>query len=306
MMRRATLIAVALLAPLISAEASAQVTIDFDNLAPGTVVTNQYFLARFFSSPGNHNVAEAAAVGNVLVSGPVGGTPTGIEDTYVSFTYPVNNLSLTAVEPNGSGVVARLFVFENGFLTGVEDLIGLGGPGSKVVDLSAYTNVTRLEIRQIDPDPAEDGVAWDDFTFTPNTAPFAYCTAKVNSAGCTPAIASSGSPSISAGSGFLITATNVIDSSSGILVYSFNGSALIPFQGGTLCIQPTVWRTPLQNSGGSPPCGGTFSLDFNAHIAATPILFAVGQMVWAQYWSRDFDDPTGVNLTDALAFVVGF
>ena len=305
-MKRTTLLALTILSPLLALSAAGQVTIDFDALPPGTVVTNQYLAASFSSSAGNHNVAEVGGTGNVLVSGPVGGPSTGTADTYIRFTYPVNGLSLVAVEPNGAGVVARLFIFQNGLLTAVENLIGLGGPGSKTVDLGAYSDVTRLEIRQIDPDPAEDGIAWDDLTFTPNTVPIVYCTAKVNSAGCTPAIAFSGKPSISAGSGFTISASNVLDNTQAILAYGHNGSATLPFQGGTLCIQPTLWRSPLQVSGGSPPCGGTFSVDFNALISAHPAWFQVNQKVWAQYWSRDPGDPSGTNLTDAIAFVIGF
>jgi hypothetical protein len=66
-------------------------------------------------------------------------------------------------------------------------------------------------------------------------------------------------------------------------------------------------RTSIQNSGGSPACGGAFSFDFNAYIAsgADPALVS-GQQVWSQYWSRDpgFAPPDNTNLTDAVEFTI--
>ena len=138
--------------------------------------------------------------------------------------------------------------------------------------------------------------------------PTVYCTAKVNSAGCTPAIAFSGTPSASTGSGFTISASNELDSKFGLLFYGKTGPNSAPFQGGILCAQPPLVRTAIQSSGGSPPCGGAFSLDFNAYIAggADPALIA-GQQVNAQYWSRDpgFAPPDNTNLTDAVEFTIG-
>ena len=67
-----------------------------------------------------------------------------------------------------AGVVATFNVYEDGVLTASVPLNGLGGTGSLTVDLSAYQRVTRLEIVGIDPDPAENGIAWDDFSFVPN------------------------------------------------------------------------------------------------------------------------------------------
>ncbi len=141
--------------------------------------------------------------------------------------------------------------------------------------------------------------------------PVVYCTAKVNSLGCASAIASIGTPSASAGSGFVVTASNLLNQVSGVLFYGKTGPAATPFQGAFFCAQPPVTRTLGQNSGGDPPpianCSGTFGLDFNAWIAggSDPAL-TPGQEVWAQYWSRDplLPPPDKTNLSDALAFVV--
>jgi len=134
-----------------------------------------------------------------------------------------------------------------------------------------------------------------------------YCTAKTNSAGCVPAIATSGNPSASAGSGFTISTTSVLDNKFGLYFYSKSGASNIPFQGGTLCAQPPLVRTMLQNSGGTAPCGGAFQIDFNAYVASgkDPALIP-GQQVWAQTWSRDpgFAPPNNTSLSDAVSFTL--
>jgi hypothetical protein len=134
-----------------------------------------------------------------------------------------------------------------------------------------------------------------------------YCTAKVNSAGCTPSIGSTGTPSASAGSGFVVNAEQVLSGKAGLLLYSTHGPGGAPFQGGFLCATPPTRRTPLQISGasGAPPCTGTYSLDFNARIASgvDPALVS-GQQVWSQYWTRDSGVPSGTGLTNGLSFTI--
>jgi len=137
-----------------------------------------------------------------------------------------------------------------------------------------------------------------------------YCTAKVNSQGCTPSIHSSGMASASAGSGFQIGAAQVLNQKFGVLFYGKSGPAATPFQGGLLCAKAPLVRTPVQSSGGSPAgsdCSGSYGIDFNAWIASgkDPFL-AVGSPVNAQYWSRDpgFAPPSNTGLTDALEFLV--
>ncbi|HVS08921.1 MAG TPA: hypothetical protein VMS76_03530 [Planctomycetota bacterium] len=134
-----------------------------------------------------------------------------------------------------------------------------------------------------------------------------YCTAKTNSAGCLPAIAAGGTPSASAGSGFTISTTSVLDDKFGLYFYSKSGPDNAPFQGGILCAQPPLMRTMLQNSGGTAPCGGMFQIDFNAYVASgkDPALVA-GQQVWIQTWSRDlgFAPPDNTSLSDAISFTL--
>jgi hypothetical protein len=135
--------------------------------------------------------------------------------------------------------------------------------------------------------------------------PAIYCTAKVNSQGCTPSIGATGTPSASTGSGFVITTINELDGRNGLFAYSTTGPDSLPFQGGFLCVQAPVKRTPVQNSGGTPPCGGAYAIDFNAFIAggSDPALVS-GQQVWIQTWSRDPASPSSSNLSDALTFTI--
>jgi len=135
--------------------------------------------------------------------------------------------------------------------------------------------------------------------------PAIYCTSKVNSMGCTPSIGATGTPSATAGSGFVLTTTNELDNKFGLYFYSKSGANNAPFQGGILCGLPPLVRTPVQNSGGTPPCGGAYTMDFNAYVAggADPALVA-GQQVWLQTWSRDPASPSTTNLSDAITFTL--
>ncbi len=135
-----------------------------------------------------------------------------------------------------------------------------------------------------------------------------YCTAKVNSQFCLPAISASGIASLSNSAPLTISASNVLNVKQGLLFYGYGASATV-FQGGFKCVTNPLRRTPAQNSGGSPSgtdCSGTFSFDFNAWIAtgADPFVQVLGQQVNAQYWSRDPQDPFTTNLTDAVQFKI--
>lgn len=141
-----------------------------------------------------------------------------------------------------------------------------------------------------------------------NNSPTTYCTAKVNSLGCTPSLVASGAPRISDTEGFDLVATNLRNKKAGIVFYGVNGPAAIPFQAGFLCVAPPIRRTPLQTSGGSPTgndCTGSITFDMNAWAAGgnDPLLTA-GQTVNAQVWSRDpgFAPPNNTSLTDAVEF----
>jgi hypothetical protein len=156
------------------------------------------------------------------------------------------------------------------------------------------------------PDPDGSVIDVGALTYDPTyaPAPTAYCTAKVNSQGCTPAIGSTGAASASSASVFTVNASLLVDNKSGLLFFGF-GPREQPFSGGLHCIQLPTKRVGLQSSGGGGPCSGTFLFDMQSYIQSGvhPGLIP-GAMVYCQWWSRDPLDPTGfgTSLTDALSF----
>ena len=155
--------------------------------------------------------------------------------------------------------------------------------------------------------PNDVNGALDVFASLPPAVPVAYCTAKTNSLGCTPAMGSSGSPSASSAAPFLVTASSVLNQRAGLCFYGF-GARAAAFQGGTMCVQSPVRRTPVQNSGGNASgddCSGSYAFDMNARIqlGVDPDLTA-GATVYGQYWSRDPASASTTGLTDALAFEI--
>jgi hypothetical protein len=145
--------------------------------------------------------------------------------------------------------------------------------------------------------------------------PIVYCAAKLNSLGCLPQIGFSGTPSASAGQGFVVRGSLVRNRKSGLLFYSLSGRLNSPFQGGTLCVAPPIRRTPALNSGGSTTgddCSGVFVIDMNLFATGTiggspPAALTVpGTAVNCQWWGRDsgFAAPDNTTLSDGLEYVV--
>jgi hypothetical protein len=142
-----------------------------------------------------------------------------------------------------------------------------------------------------------------------------YCTAKTNSLTCSPAITSSGIPSATAGSGFVVSATSMINNKNCILFYGTTGQVASPFQGGTLCVKAPIKRTPATNTGGNPPpndCSGVPMFDMNLFavggLGGTPLpaLTVPGTVVDCQWWGRDpgFAAPNNTQLTNGLEYVI--
>jgi hypothetical protein len=146
--------------------------------------------------------------------------------------------------------------------------------------------------------------------------PVIYCTAKLNSLACTPAIGSTGTSSASLASGFVIRGSNVRNVKPGFLLYSIHGRDASPFQGGTLCLLAPIKRTPIVHSGGTAlpanDCSGVYSIDMNAFAAGAlgqtplPALAIAGTVVDCQWFGRDNGIPLPDNstLTDALEYLV--
>lgn len=132
-----------------------------------------------------------------------------------------------------------------------------------------------------------------------------YCTPKTSSSGCVPAIATSGEPSASAGTGFHVSASQVETAKLGLFFYGTSGRQAAPFQGGFLCVKTPLKRLLPQNSGGAGACAGTFDYDFNAWIATgvDPALVG-GATVDGQFWFRDPNSPSTTGLSGGVEFVL--
>ena len=148
---------------------------------------------------------------------------------------------------------------------------------------------------------------FDDLSLTlAETNGGTYCVGKTNSLGCVPQIAAAGVPGFTQAGAFDLSAVHELNFKNGLLFYGF-AAASIPFQGGTLCVQPPLRRTTIQNAGDNTPpandCSGSYSFDFNAWMQGgqAPNVMP-GQPVYAQYWSRDPGSAIPSGLSNAVAF----
>jgi hypothetical protein len=177
-MKISALAAVLLVASGTASVASA-IVVNFDDVPSGTIISNQYPEALF--SFGAGVVGEALGFGGVsppnilCAAGPSGRLC--VDDIFVDFPQPVNNLTFLAVEPNEFGTVARVRVFTSGLFNSEVPIIGLAGSagtfvsGNRFMDLSAFTNVTRIEIlspvglTEQDSAYGGNGIGYDNFSF---------------------------------------------------------------------------------------------------------------------------------------------
>jgi hypothetical protein len=183
--------------------------------------------------------------------------------------------------------------------------------------------------QQTAPNP-NGGVYYDDVSLTLAATPVTkFCTAKAGLACGVPAISASGVSSASQSSGFLVHAGPARSDKSGILVYNTAlATGPLPFQGGTLCVEPMgLRRAGSTNSQGMCPpgsnCMGVFSIDMNqfaaglwvvpdcagAPTATAPnspaaYLGTAGTTVHTTYWGRD-SVATGSFVSDGLSYDVG-
>lgn len=132
--------------------------------------------------------------------------------------------------------------------------------------------------------------------------PTPYCTAKVNSQGCSPQIGWAGLPTLGGADDFHVTCAQVINNKSGLMYWGF-APKNAPFLGGTQCVASPTLRTPVQSSAGNvgpDDCSGTFDFHFShAYMAAVGL--AAGQMIHCEYWYRDPASPFTVGLSNAMA-----
>jgi hypothetical protein len=222
---------------------------------------------------------------------------------------------------NQNGVVDDSFVVQvsNGGAWVTVEIVGpLGAEANggwfhhqfRVADFVAPNASVRVRFRASDlgggsiVEAAVDDLRVEDLLCTPAGGPFTYCTAKLNSQLCLPAIAFSGTPSVSSPNPFTVSASQILPDVLGIGIYGpLQNSA--PFQGGTLCVGGTVTRMTAQLSGGAGACSGTFAYDFNQVIQGGGDASLVsGATVHMQMWYRDPPASFSSGLSDAVQFVI--
>jgi hypothetical protein len=219
------------------------ITIDFDALATGVVVTSQYSDATFSSAAGFDNTTVALASGgsppNAIETGPSGGSPDGLHDTYVDFPCPVGSLSFNAIAVDNVGPVANVNVYESGVLSATVPVAGAGTPTVPVrVDLTSFNNVTRVELTGI---TDASGMGWDDFVFCLGSSA-SWTNYGTGFAGTTgvPSIGATGRPIL--GGSFTLTLGNSLGATTpGLLVIGTAQASILTSKGGTLLVAPLLF-----------------------------------------------------------------
>jgi hypothetical protein len=220
------------------------------------------------------------------------------------------NTSVTMVwdpcsDAGGSGMAGFSYHWDHVAVSTPDATLELGPTATSVVSSpGASAQPWYFHIRPYD----NAGNGQNQFNYGPIhlfPAPASYCTGKVNSLGCTPSISSVNAPSKGAGN-FTVTCSSVINNRFGLLFWGDTAIAA-PFQGGTLCVDAPVVRTPIQDSGGTPPgvddCSGTWSFTFDtAYMNAYSI--DPGDTRYCQWWGRDPQSPSTTSLSNALQFTV--
>jgi Tol biopolymer transport system component len=142
--------------------------------------------------------------------------------------------------------------------------------------------------------------------------PLTYCPVGVNSLGCVTALTVTGTSSISAGSGFVLSSSNILNQQTVVLFYSLTGSNEYMWYAGTICLAQPWLLGPVTFSGGMGPagtnCTGAFDIDVNTFLASGQAPgIGIGTTICAQAIHRDpgFHPSRGAVLTDAVVFRVG-
>ncbi|MCY3002658.1 MAG: matrixin family metalloprotease [Planctomycetota bacterium] len=137
-----------------------------------------------------------------------------------------------------------------------------------------------------------------------------YCTPGTTTNGCNATLSATGSPTLSASSGFTVTASNVEGQKQGLLFYGITGPKASVWAVGSssfLCVKSPTQRIPAANTGGTAGgCDGSISVDLLSYLATHPSAlgqpFSAGAVVNVQAWFRDPPAPGTTSLSNGLQF----
>jgi hypothetical protein len=273
------------------------ITIDFDSLATGVVVTNQYAEATFSAPAGSDNLTVALAAGssqpNVIATEPTGGPPDGTRDTYVDFPCPVGSLSFSAVAVNNVGTVANVNVYTSGALAATLPITGAGTPAVPVrVDLTSFNNVTRVELVGI---TDAGGMGWDDFVFCLGSSASwtNYGTGFSGTLGV-PSLVAQNRPIL--GGSVTITLGNSLGTTTpALLILGLSRASIPTNKGGTILVLPLLW-IPLSVPPAGQPLAG--SLPNDPQLCGTAVDF--------QGLELDAGAASGFSFTAGLELHLGY
>ncbi|MCK6445588.1 MAG: calcium-binding protein [Planctomycetes bacterium] len=135
------------------------------------------------------------------------------------------------------------------------------------------------------------------------------CQGGTTSHGCSPLLAASGTPSGSAGSGFVLAASGLEGGRSALVFYALGGGKPQPWGTTFRCTAATVQRALVTHTGGTPgACDGAVTFDWNQYVASHPSAlgapFVGGETVSVQVWFRDPTAPLTSNLSSSVWFDV--
>ena len=153
-------------AAIFSTGSANAVVIDFDGLVGGTNVTNQFPEATFSAAPVGQVVRTIGFAGDNSAPNAICTFGPGfncLNDIFIDFTNPVGNLTFRALADNNAGTVAMVDVFVNAVFNSSVNITGNANLNDAIiVDLTAFTDVTRIEINSV---TDQFGLAYDDFMF---------------------------------------------------------------------------------------------------------------------------------------------
>jgi cytochrome c551/c552 len=135
-------------------------------------------------------------------------------------------------------------------------------------------------------------------------APELYCTGKVNSDGCTPAMTWSGTPSLTGNDNFQLKAHDTVAGEPGVVFLGSSAQAL-PFNGGTLCVGSFTGRGEMVSAIGTGPCAGHLLWNFR-QTKMNAMGLNAGDVVYTQWFMRDgaHGDGSNFGLSDGLKFTI--
>ncbi|MCC7012026.1 MAG: hypothetical protein IT454_05675 [Planctomycetes bacterium] len=148
---------------------------------------------------------------------------------------------------------------------------------------------------------------------TPSASCTTYCTGGTSTNGCVATMSCAGVPSLSAGSGFWLTTSNLEGQKQALMRYTLSGRIATPWAASStsfVCIKaPSQKMGPVQNSGGTAnACDGSISVDFIAWSVGHPWALgqplAAGQVIDVQTIYKDPPAPKTTNWSDALEFTL--